>query len=208
MAGPPRSPALRRFRGVLLPTGRHPAIRRLRRHCVAPEIHGNRLWQSSLLLIDYLHRHREPPPRRVIDVGCGWGIAGIWCARVLDAEVTSVDADRHVFPFLEATAQLNGVHTTARVARFERLSSAQLAQFDTLLAADICFWDELVAPVANMVNRALRAGVQRVLIADPERPTFHAMAERCIARHGGELIEWRTRGPRPARGAILKIDNC
>ena len=159
-----------------------------------------------MLLIDYLHRERQPPPRQV-DIGCGWGIAGIWCARTLGAEVTSVDADRNVFPYLEVTAALNGVHTRHRVTRFERLRQRELADFDTLIAADICFWDELVSPVANLVNRAIRAGVQRVIIADPERPTFHAMAERCLQRHGGELLEWRTRGPRAASGALLVIDN-
>ena len=198
---------VQRFRGVLLPTSSHPAIRRVRRQNAAPEIHGNKLWKSSLLLIDYLHRHRDPLPERVLDAGCGWGIAGIWCAKTLGAAVTSVDADRHVFPFLEATAALNGVETTQRVSRFERLTTAQLAQFDTLIAADICFWDELVGPVSNLVNRAIRAGVQRILIADPERPTFHAMAERSLSRHGGELLQWTTRGARPASGAILVIDN-
>lgn len=197
----------RRFRGVIMPTGSHPAIRRVRRQHGAPEIHGNKLWKSSLLLIDYLHRHREPQPRRVMDVGCGWGIAGIWCARACGADVTSVDADRHVFPYLEATAELNGVSTTPLRSRFEQLTVKQLSAFDTLVAADICFWDELVAPVSNLVGRALRAGVERVLIADPERPTFHAMAERCIDRHGGELVEWQTRGSVPARGALLVIDN-
>ena len=37
-----------------------------------------------------------------------------------------------------------------------------------------------------------------LVIADPERPTFHTMAERCLDRHGGELLPWRTRGDRGA----------
>jgi predicted nicotinamide N-methyase len=196
-----------RFRGVVMPTASHPEIRRARRSGAVPEIHGNKLWKSSMLVIDYLHRHPDPAPRNVIDVGCGWGIGGIWCARQFGAAVTSVDADRNVFPFLDITARLNGVQTAHRVSRFERLSTAELSQFDTLIAADICFWDELVSPVANLVNRALRAGVGRIIIADPERPTFHAMAERCLDRHGGELIPWRTRGARAASGALLLIDN-
>jgi predicted nicotinamide N-methyase len=196
-----------RYRGVVMPTASHPAIRRARRAGASPEIHGNKLWKSSLLLMDYLNRHPEPRPQRVIDVGCGWGIAGIWCARHFGASVTSVDADRNVFPFLEVTAALNGVSTSPRVSRFERLTTSDLSRFDTLIAADICFWDELVAPVANLVNRAIKAGVQRIVIADPERPTFHTMAERCLERHGGELLPWRTRGARSASGALLMIDN-
>jgi predicted nicotinamide N-methyase len=105
------------------------------------------------------------------------------------------------------TAELNGVRTEPRVCRFERLGKRDLSSFDTLIAADVCFWDELVGPVANLVNRAVDAGVERIIIADPERPTFHAMAERCLARHGGELINWRTRGALAASGALLVIDN-
>lgn len=196
-----------RFRGVIMPTASHPEIRRERRRGAVPEIHGNKLWKSSMLVIDYLHRHPEPEPTSVIDVGCGWGIGGIWCAKEFGASVTSVDADANVFPFLDVTAKLNGVAVEHRVSRFERLSTRELARYDTLIAADICFWDELVSPVANLVNRALRAGVKRLIIADPERPTFHTMAERCLDRHGGELLPWRTRGPRGASGALLVIDN-
>ena len=196
-----------RFRGAIFPMASHPAIRRAKRNNEAPEIHGNKLWKSSCLIIDYLHRNPEPRPRRVLDAGCGWGIGGIWCARHFGAAVTSVDADRNVFPFLEVTAELNGVSTEPRVCRFERIGKRDLAAFDTLIAADVCFWDELVGPVTNLVNRAVAAGVERIIIADPERPTFHAMAERCLERHGGELINWRTRGALAASGALLVIDN-
>jgi predicted nicotinamide N-methyase len=200
-----------RFRGVTMPTASHPAIRRARRAGAVPEIHGNKLWKSSMLLIDYLNRQRRQrgaaPPQRVIDVGCGWGVAGIWCAKTLGAQVTAVDADRNVFPFLRIAAGLNGVAIDERVSRFERLTRRDLAAYDTLIAADICFWDELVAPVSNLVNRALAAGVERIIIADPERPTFHSMAERCLSRHGGELLSWQVNGQRPASGALLLIDN-
>lgn len=198
----------RRFRGVCLPTAAHPSIRAVRRRGAAPSIHGNKLWKSSALLIDYLHRQRLLPAQaRVLDVGCGWGIGGIWCARQHHAVVTSVDADPDVFPFLQAVAELNGVQTTPVVSRFERLSARQLSEFDVLIGADICFWDELVRPVGNLVNRALKAGVTQVLIADPERPTFVQMAERVVQRHGGELLAWNTRGSIEARGVLLHIDN-
>lgn len=196
-----------RFRGVVFPTASHPAIRRAKRQNEAPEIHGNKLWKSSCLIIDYLHRHPAPRPRNVLDAGCGWGIGGIWCAKQFGAAVTSLDADRHVFPFLQVTADLNGVSTTQRVSRFERLTKRDLSAFDTLIAADVCFWDELVNPLANLVNRAIDAGVERIIIADPERPPFHQMARRCIERHGGDVLTWSTRGNLAARGALLVIEN-
>jgi predicted nicotinamide N-methyase len=198
----------RRFRGVIMPTGSHPDIRRVKRQGNYPSIHGTKLWKSSCLIIDYLNRNRPEHADSVIDVGCGWGASGIWCAKKLGADVTSMDADPAVFPFLDVAAQLNGVTTTPLVSRFEKLTTRQLSRFDMLIATDICFWDELVDPVYKMVNRAVKAGVKHILIADPERPTFHEMAERCVKKHCAELIEWETRSPIKARGAIMIIENA
>ncbi len=198
----------RRFRGVTIPTASHPDIRKVKRKGVEPSIHGNKLWKSTCLLIDYLHNHPPEKCRKVIDVGCGWGIGGIWCARKLGANVTSVDADPDVFPYLQATAALNDVSIKTRVARFEALSTRKLEGYDMLIAADICFWDELVDPVYNMVNRAVKAGVKHILIADPERSPFFAMAERCEKKHCAELVEWKTRSPIKASGAIMVIENA
>lgn len=190
-----------------MPTASHPAIRAVKRRSAQPGIHGNKLWQSSCLVIDYLHRNPPARPDAVIDVGCGWGIGGIWCAKEYSAQVTSVDADPAVFPFLDVVGHLNKVQTKHQVRRFEQLTARQLADYDMMIGADICFWDELVNPVCNMVNRAVRAGVGKIILADPERPTFVEMAERVIDRHGGELLEWKTRGPMRIRGVLLVVEN-
>lgn len=197
-----------RFRGVVMPTKSHPAIRKVKREGIYPSIHGDKLWKSSCLLIDYLKKNPPEHCESVIDVGCGWGVSGIWCAKKLGSRVTSVDADPDVFPFLQATANLNGVETEHLVSRFEKLSTKQLSKFDMLIAADICFWDELVNPVCNMVNRAVKAGVKHILIADPERSTFHEMAQRCMDKHCADLVDWKTSSPIKAQGAIMVIENA
>ena len=204
----PKASTQRRFRGTIMPTASHPDIRKVKREGNYPSIHGNKLWKSSCLVIDYLKQNPPEHANSVIDVGCGWGASGIWCAKKLGSDVTSMDADPDVFPFLEVAADLNGVVTTPLVSRFEKLSKRQLSQFDLLIAADICFWDELVDPVYKMVNRAIKAGVKQIVIADPERPTFHEMAARCVDKHCAELIEWETRSPIKAHGALLVIQNA
>ncbi|MFT6052095.1 MAG: putative nicotinamide N-methyase [Halioglobus sp.] len=198
-----------RYHGAILPTSSHPAIRRVRRQDIQPSIHGNKLWKSSCLLIDYLEKNPPEHCSSALDVACGWGIAGIWCAKSLGMEVTSVDADRDVFPYLDAVAVLNQVTTTPLVAKLERLSVEQLSQFDMLIAADICFWDELAKPVANLVGRAVKAGVKKIIIADPERAPFFTMAQQCMERHCAELLEWEIdhSGIR-AQGAIMVIENA
>ncbi|MEQ9464737.1 MAG: methyltransferase domain-containing protein [Haliea sp.] len=193
---------------MIMPTASHPAIRRVRRQGLQPSIHGNKLWKSSCLLLDYLGKHTPEHHDRVLDVGCGWGIAGLWCAARLGAEVTSMDADPDVFPYLDAVAALNGVRSRHLVKRFEQLTTRELAQYDLLIAADICFWDDMVKPVTNLVNRAVKAGVKHIVIADPERSTFLEMAQICVDRHYAELLPWRCRGSVQARGALMVIENA
>lgn len=204
-----QSPAVeRRFRGVIMPKASHKAIRRVKRAGHEPSIHGTKLWKSSCLVIDYLHKHPPEYTGTVLDAGCGWGVTGIWCAKKLRAAVVSMDADPAVFPYLAAVAELNGVSTSPLVSRFEKLGKAQLTGIDLLVAADICFWDELVKPVGKMIDKAIDAGVKQIVIADPERPTFHEMAEKALRKHGGELLNWEIkRSPIKATGALLVINN-
>ena len=197
----------REFRGVIFPTSKHPEIRKAKRAGFQPSIHGTKLWKSSAILIEYLKKNRPMYSEKVIDVGCGWGVGGIWCAKKLGSNVTSMDADQNVFRFLEITSNMNKVKTTHLVTTFEKLRKKDLKKYDLLIAADVCFWDELVNPVYNMINRAIKAGVKQILISDPERPTFLDMADRCLKKFGGELVEMETRGSIDARGSILVINN-
>jgi predicted nicotinamide N-methyase len=197
-----------RFHGVRMLTASHPAIRRVKRGDAQPSIHGNKLWRSSFLLIDYLSKHPPEHVGTVMDAGCGWGMSGIYCARTFDSQVSSVDADADVFPYLQANAEANGVAVTTVQSRFEKVTTRQLESIDLLVAADICFWDELVNPVFNLVNRAVKAGVKKIIIADPERSPFFEVAKRCEDRFCAEVLEWRTRKPVTARGALLVVENA
>jgi len=197
-----------RFHGVKMLTSSHPAIRRIKRSDAQPSIHGNKLWKSSFLLIDYLVKNPPEHCKTVMDVGCGWGMSGIFCARRYGADVISMDADKDVFPYLQANAEANKVSVTTLQSRFEKITTRQLRDIDMLVAADICFWDELVDPVYNLVKRAVKAGVKKIVIADPERSTFLEMAHRCEREFCAETIDWSTSKPVTARGALMVIENA
>lgn len=193
--------------GVEILQSTHPALRKLKRENDEPSIHGNKLWGSSFLLMDYFEKHPLAKNARVIEVGSGWGPAGIYCAKRHRAFVTAVDADPAVFPYLELFAARNKVMVDTLTARFERLTTRQLAEYDVLIGADICFWDEMANALFNLLRRALRAGVRKIVIADPQRPPFHEMAERCVEKFYGEILDWRVNKPRRFTGSLLVIEN-
>lgn len=168
-----------------------------------PAIHGDKFWSSSWVIMDYLEQQGLPPKTRVMEVGCGWGLAGIYCAKNYGAKVTGLDADPHVFPYLDLHAEINGVEIETTWKKFEDIKKKELAKQDILIGADICFWDELTDPVYNMVSKAVQAGVQQVLIADPGRPPFDEMTNRCIAELGAEVKEWEVKDPVKATAFLM-----
>ena len=198
---------LRSIAGLVVPYASHPAVRALKRQGYSPSIHGTKLWGSSQVLIDYLFSTSNAPPKTVIDAGCGWGLAGIWCAKAFNAAVGSLDADPDVMPYLELTAQLNATAVTPIVGRFEDLNAEILSATDLLIGADICFWDELVEPVVNMISTAIESGTKKIVIADPQRAPFLSVCEHILEDFGGELLEWRAEGTKTA-GALLVIENA
>lgn len=184
----------------------HPEIRKLKRFN-APSVHGNRLWKSTWLLMDYLHRRGLPEDVRVMEVGCGWGLLGIYCAKKHGAKVISVDVDPEVLPYLKLHAKVNEVDIATMRKNFDGLRTKHLQEVDVLIGADVCFWDNLVKPLKNLILRALRAKVKQVLISDPGRPPFEEVAEYFISKRGGEILDWTAQRPRRSEGRILKIGN-
>ena len=200
-------PFLKTIAGLQVPYARHPRVRALKRQGHHPSIHGTKLWSSSDVLIDYIASTTAIAPKSVIDAGCGWGLAGIWCAKTFGSPVASVDADASVMPYLELVAELNEVEVTPVVARFEQLDARLLGATDWLIAADICFWDELVDPVTKMIERALESGTKRIMISDPRREPFFTVVDMILSEHGGEVMDWRVGNSRHS-GVIVVVENA
>ena len=193
--------------GVQILTSQHKDIRRLKRTTPEASIHGNKFWGSSYLLMKHLQSQPLEPGARVLEIGCGWGLAGIHCAKQYQSVVTGLDADDAVFPYLQLHAQHNNVSVTTVKQNFEQITKQQLKQFDVVIGADICFWDELADTVYNLVEKAVDAGVSTIAIADPERPPFFDMAQRCIENFYAELNDYAVDEPRRASGCVLAIEN-
>ena len=190
--------------GVRVLLSNHPQIRRLKR-LHAPSVHGNKHWASSWLLMDYFKRRGLAEGTRVTEVGCGWGLAGIYCAKKHGAIVTGIDIDSEVFPYLRLHSDINKVEVATIKKSFTKLTQRQLEDVDVLIGSDICFWDSIVDPLKRFVRKALRAGVQLVLIADPGRPTFEEFAGYFTDRFTADVLDWDVRRPRSISGRILQI---
>lgn len=199
---------IREAYGVKFLQSRHKDIRRLKRSSIEPSIHGNKFWGSSYLIMDYLQQHPLKEGSKVMELGCGWGLAGIYCAKHFRAEVTGVDADDAVFPYLHLHAEHNKVQIETQKKYFEKITTQQLSQYDVLIGADICFWEELADIVFKLIHRAIKAGVKKIILSDPERAPFFDLSDRCIDKFYAELQPWCVSQPRKASGCLLVIENA
>jgi predicted nicotinamide N-methyase len=184
----------------------HREVRRLRRTS-DPIAHGTRAWGASYLLMDYL---REQPVKKgatVLEVGCGWAPAGIFCAKQFGAKVIGTDIDDKVFPYMEAMAALNGVAIEARVRSFQTLTKRDLTGVNTVIGSDICFWNNLIEPLYGLVQRSLQAGVQRVVLTDPGRAPFHKLCERLEKNRRFKVTraDWFAVEPKRFEGEVVEI---
>jgi predicted nicotinamide N-methyase len=206
-AGPKRRtpPQERHAFGLTILSPSHPEVRRLQHDAARPSLHGQKVWPSSFVLLDYLHQYGVPPQARVLDLGCGWGLVGIACAKMFQAQVTGLDADAAVFPYLQLHAQRNGVQVATRHGTFADLTPQDLAAFDLIVGADICFWEDLVDPLYQLVRHSVAAGVAEILVADPSRPPFDDLCARCVQQGDAAVLSWTTTTPVADTGRILRV---
>jgi len=203
-----KKPNINIVRGLELFTKNHPKLKRLlSKRADQPEIHGDKVWFSSYFIMDYLDKHPPSDKARVMEVGCGWGPLGIYCAKNFNSKVTAVDADKYVFPFLDLHAKQNGVEITHKVSRYENLKPALLAKQELVAGGDICFWDELVEPLHKLIKNSIDAGVERIIIGDPGRPPFMKLARESRKLYGAKLKAAKIAKPRANDGYLLIIDN-
>lgn len=166
-------------------TSTHPEIKKLKRQGIEAEIHGNKVWRSSYVIMDYFEDYPVPAGQKVMDIGCGWGLTGIYLANRFDAKVLGIDADENVKPFLDAQARVNKTPIAFEKKTFQQIKKKDMTDYHTLVGADICFWEELVDPLFKLIKRAMNAGVKQVLIADPGRSPYWELVERCTDEFSG-----------------------
>jgi len=190
--------------GIYLLEPKHRLIRALRKR-YQPSIHGHKTWGSGFLLMDYLQHHGIRRGASGVEVGCGWGGVSVYCAKHFKSNMTAVDLDSAVFPYVDVLAELNNVSVEKKQADYTKLKQTELAGQRYLLGSDICFWDSLVKPLARLVNRSFKAGVERVVITDPGRPTFYEFCDLMAKKHDTRLQEWYSVEPDRYEGEVVDI---
>ncbi len=183
----------------------HKSIRKLKKDYI-PSNHGYKVWPTTWLLIDYLKNNSIVDGKRVLDIACGWGLPGIFCAKVLNSKVTWVDGDSEVYPYLDLIAKTNRIEPNFIHMDINKVGHNILRDIDIVIGSDICFCDTLIDPIRRFINRAKNSSVSQVYISDAGRWPFDDLADIFIGKKEVELIDWSIKNPVNLQGKILKFN--
>lgn len=183
----------------------HPVIKTLKYSVGDANLHGNKVWDSSFVLMDYLLIDPIPEGRVVFDIGCGWGPTSLFLMNRFQSRVMSIDADDSVEPYLQLHGELNNLKPVFWQRKIKQLKANDLSMADTVIGGDICFWDSLGAEWKTLIKRSKKAGVRQILIADPGRQPFYDLADWAIKKYNAELWEHDITRPVKATSYVLDI---
>jgi predicted nicotinamide N-methyase len=128
------------------------------------------LWPSARMLAKIVVREpweKYPQPVRVLEIGCGLGLAGVAClARGLD--ITFSDVDETALAFAATNARHNGFTAGFRTLPLDFRCPPDDVKYPVVIGSDLMYEERLVNPLVRLLEAVLAPGGV-CLIADPDR---------------------------------------
>jgi predicted nicotinamide N-methyase len=164
---------IKTIQGVKYYTGAHPAMRALIKANHRPSEFGHKLWDTSLVLIDFLNENNfNLKNKSVLEIGCGWGVLGLYLAKYFKCDVTCTDLDEKVLPIVHAHAQLNEIDVKTKAQSFNQITDLDLELNHIIVGVEVCYSEEAAIELNELITRAYQFNVEQIFIADPGRPDF------------------------------------
>ena len=125
------------------------------------------LWESAIGLARYVSELGESfAGQHVLEIGCGYGLAGIVACQE-GADVVFSDFELDALLFAKHNAQINSVHSADFVVMDWNTPCFQFP-FDVILASDVIYEEQNWQPILDLLkNNLKRSGT--ALVAEPNR---------------------------------------
>lgn len=162
------------------------------------------IWPSSQKLAD-LMQVWQLGARRVLEIGCGLGLASLVVHRRL-GNITASDCHPLTESFLQDNLRLNRLPAMKYQTGNWLRSNPALGEFDLIIGSDVLYERDQPEQLAAFLQRHAAAQAE-VLIIDPNRGNRNAFS-RCMVRLGFALTETMLDAPledgSPYKGRLLR----
>jgi predicted nicotinamide N-methyase len=142
------------------------------------------VWPAALPLAEIVMREHWRPGTRVLEIGCGLGLAGL-AALARGHDVTFSDYSPAALAMASHNARLN--EFTRYSARLLDWREPASERFDVILGADVLYEQRCLEQVLDVVDEMLvRGGF--ALITDPDRTVAGPFADLARARGLDDVV--------------------
>ncbi len=135
------------------------------------------LWPASLALAEHVLDNAALEGKRVLEVGCGCGLAGI-AAGMQGAEVTVTDLETEALALAQKNWQLNDLAPVA-VEPLNWCAPETSSRYDLILGADILYSQQDFPDLVRSMNTLLE-DEGALVISEPGRPHAHNFFARML----------------------------
>lgn len=158
----------------------------------AEDVTGFELWQpATLAACRRLDSEASPRCTSTLDLGCGLGSLGIFCAKRGAAHVVLADKERAVLGLARRNAEANGEAGRCDfvLADFTcRQPPFRAGAFDLLVASDVLFLDSLARPLLGTLEALVSPSATAVLGHEVRRAVYRGSdGEPCVEAEDSAL---------------------
>ncbi len=125
------------------------------------------LWPSSIALARHLDQMETLESQRVLEIGCGFGLAGI-AASLGGGRVMFTDYEKDALLFAQYNALQNRCTEGASFVQMDWNASCFNGRFTRILAADVVYEEKNWKPILALIQKHLAVG-GTAIIAEPNR---------------------------------------
>jgi len=187
---------MKTIHNIKIPLSTNKDIQKIKRKGDKPISHGNKVWNSSITIIDFLSRYNLQKVDTAIDVGCGWGVVLAYLQKQ-GIDCGGIDIDDSMQDYVDVVNKINKTKVDVLYMDYKDLPKEVFKRIDLVVGCDICYWENHVSNITDLIKKAKCP----VLIADPGRDTFWELTEKVK----GNLHEVVLKKPRAVRGYVYEI---
>ncbi|MCD6489950.1 MAG: methyltransferase domain-containing protein [Thermodesulfobacterium sp.] len=123
-----------------------------------------RVWESSLVLADYVVTIE--PPKKILEIGAGLGVPSLAAAKVRH-KVCATDFEKLPLEFIKLSAKENNLTIETQILDWTKPNLS--GKFDLIIGSEVVFRKSLFKPLIELFKNYLEEGGEVILSHPSER---------------------------------------